>query len=164
MISSHNLLAVFLLPGLTAGSCPAQSVMTPPVLSSMAALQVVRFQPMLLPGAFPSQVHGFVCSLFKFLQVFVCLLFLPEWVLLQWQSCPWVVFPQFDIIFKIDMIIDWHRLLKRTSPRTGPSGVCLELTWLLWHLKDSSQLLIIKTGSFIVVTWVLSAPKHFQKT
>lgn len=60
----------------------------PQVLSSIVALQVVRFQPVLLPGAFPSQVHGFVCSLVEFLQGFVSLLFLPEWVPLKWQSCP----------------------------------------------------------------------------
>lgn len=87
MITSHNLLHVFLLPELTAGSCLAQSVMTPQVLSRIAALQVVRFQFVLLLGPFPSQVHGFVCNLVEFLQVFVCLLFLPEWIPLKQQPC-----------------------------------------------------------------------------
>ena len=56
----------------------------PQVVSSIVALQVVGLQPVLLPGAFPSQVQGFVCSLVEFHKVFVGLFFLREWVPLKW--------------------------------------------------------------------------------
>lgn len=151
-----SLLTIYCLCSCCQGSLLAHvllSLLGPPrSFPSKAVLQVVRFQPVLLPGAFPSQVHGCVCSLVKFLQVFVCLLFLPEWIPLKCLSCSWVcwpVVPQFDITFRIEIITDWNyyrlaQLLKRTSHRIDPCGICLGLTLALMVFEGLQS--IIDTG------------------